>query len=848
MLLGLSVLSFPLIYASLEIPKIIVNEAINGGPGTRDVLGVELEQIPFLMTLSGAFLGLVVLINGLKWLINVGIGMLAERLLRRLRYAMFETLLRTPARRLSGLRPRESVQAIMGEAEQLGGFMGELFVTPVFQGGQLLVLLTFIFVQDVWLGLAAIALYPAQAIVVPLLQRKIIALNRERLATARALADRLGEGIITIPDMRLNGTTGWHLAQVSGLLHRVTGIRRAIYERKFTIKWINNVLTQLTPFLFFSIGGTLVILGDLDFGALVAVLAAYKDLTPPWKALLAYAQRWIDFASRFTMLIEGLGQDDLAPPPVEVAAPGAERTPAGPLALTGVSISVDRTTLKLADLVVQPGSRVAVLGGPPGAAATVVRVGVGIEAPAGGIVRLAGIDLSGAAEAVIAREIAFAGPSPALIAGSLRANATYALMRRRPEDVGNDPAALARRTEALLTGNTPEDPAGDWTDYRTAGVPDAAAMDARLLALAAATGLQDAFWSVALNRHVGRRDAARLAPSIDAMRADVADAARQFAGLIEPWADDRVNRNASLLENLLFAAPREGLGDGRDGARALAEPEIARILEESGGRSVLEEAGRGIARALVELAETLGPASPVLDRLCAFTRQDVAEAAGLARLGPRPRKADRQRLAALAAGFVAARDQLDIVDDALSARIIAARRKALPAARACAALFPLDAAGIAPSRSIADTLLAAPRRQDRQQAWSRLDAALRAAIQASGHGNAVLGVALETPIAEAGLDLISQRRLGLVRALLTRPRLIGIEGLADGATAADRALHAAIRDALPEAIVMHVAQNEAAAAGADIVVEIEEHGAVIVHGSATPVEKTAEPRAGRMGE
>src|SRR3546814_7980036 len=67
-------------------------------------------------------------------------------------------------------------------------------------------------------------------------------------------------------------------------------IRFEIYQRKFFIKFLNNFINQLTPFFFYAIGGYLVIRGNLSFGALIAVLAAYKDLAGPWKELLDYYQ------------------------------------------------------------------------------------------------------------------------------------------------------------------------------------------------------------------------------------------------------------------------------------------------------------------------------------------------------------------------------------------------------------------------------------------------------------------------------------------------------------------------------------------------------------------------------
>ena len=47
-----------------------------------------------------------------------------------------------------------------------------------------------------------------------------------------------------------------------------------------------------------------VIRGSLSFGALVAVLAAYKDLAAPWKELLKYYQTREDVRLRYDLLVE----------------------------------------------------------------------------------------------------------------------------------------------------------------------------------------------------------------------------------------------------------------------------------------------------------------------------------------------------------------------------------------------------------------------------------------------------------------------------------------------------------------------------------------------------------------
>ncbi len=72
------------------------------------------------------------------------------------------------------------------------------------------------------------------------------------------------------------------------------------------MKALNNFLTGLTPFFFYSIGGYLVIEGSLTIGALVAVLAAYKDFSAPVKELFKYYQSLEDVRIRYEAVEEFL--------------------------------------------------------------------------------------------------------------------------------------------------------------------------------------------------------------------------------------------------------------------------------------------------------------------------------------------------------------------------------------------------------------------------------------------------------------------------------------------------------------------------------------------------------------
>src|SRR5207237_7066575 len=146
--------------------------------------------------------------------------------------------------------------------------------------------------------------YPVQAYFIPKMQRRIRQLGRERVRKMRVLSDRIGESIAAQVEIRTNAGARYQLADISHRLGEIYDIRFDIYNRKFFVKFFNNFLNQLTPFFFYLIGGYFVIVGELSFGALVAVIAAYKDLSSPWKELLDFYQNQQDVAIKYEQVVE----------------------------------------------------------------------------------------------------------------------------------------------------------------------------------------------------------------------------------------------------------------------------------------------------------------------------------------------------------------------------------------------------------------------------------------------------------------------------------------------------------------------------------------------------------------
>ena len=156
-------------YASLDLPKTIINEAIQGGrfpegASTTGFLGLELGRLEYLFALSMIFLGLIVLNGWLKFRINTMKGWMGERMLRRLRYVLYDHILRFPLARFRRVKAAEMATMIKDEVEPLGGFIGEALITPLFLGGQALTAMFFILYQHWALGLIALAVVGVQAL------------------------------------------------------------------------------------------------------------------------------------------------------------------------------------------------------------------------------------------------------------------------------------------------------------------------------------------------------------------------------------------------------------------------------------------------------------------------------------------------------------------------------------------------------------------------------------------------------------------------------------------------------------------------------------------------------------
>ncbi|WP_334174837.1 ABC transporter transmembrane domain-containing protein [Pseudoxanthobacter sp.] len=788
----ITVLSFPLVYASLELPKLIVNDALQSSKFPREVWGYELGQIHYLVLLCCGFLGLVVLNNGVKLVLNIYKGLVGERMLRRLRAQLFFQIVRFRPTHFRKVSSGELIPMLTAEVEDLGGFIGDSIAVPAFQGGTLLVYIIFIFMQDPLLGLASVALYPVQGFVIPRMQRKVIRLSRERIKNIRRLSDRIGESVAGTVDMHANATSAWHIANISDRLYENFVIRFEIYKRKYLIKFVNNFLNQLPPFFFYLIGGILVINGEMSFGALVAVLAAYKDLAAPWLELLNYYQDMANVSVKYQTIVENFDPPEIySEQRLERDADESRDVLTGPVEIVNATGGANPSNPEVRDvsLRVPEGAHVAVIGDDASGRLELLQMVVGLMMPAAGRVEIGGRDLSQVPEAVLGRSIAYSPASPYIFNTSIHANVSYGL-RHRPLGPAELPAdEVARRlAEAKATASTLDEFNAPWDDYDRAGLADSEALEAEMITLLENLGLREDLYRVGLQARIATAHAGAFVESILSARQvirDRIDGDRVLRDLVELWSPVRFNDSATLAENVLFALP----DDPATPVGAIPhDPDVAAFLERADLAEDLTRYGLSVAATMVELFSTMRDDDAFVGAYSILSADELpAFEARLKKVKGEDLRAltalDRNDLIGLAFRVVPARHRIADLPSGLVTRIVAARElfreEVLP--HTGGRYVPFDPAVYIASLSIEDNLLFGKVRLDRQGAREKVATFVRDTVADIGLRGPVMRAGLEFEVGVAGSRLTAsqRRRLGIARALIKAVPLVVLDSVAD---------------------------------------------------------------------
>lgn len=803
-ILLLILFSLPFYWASLEIPKRIVNDALQGrafnGQETVPATAasswipewlagdIRLDQMQFLFVLSGIYLFLVLVNGAFKYVINLRKGILGERMLRRLRYELVGQFLRFRPEEIRSVKPAEVASMVKDEVEPIGGFIGDAFIQPAFLGAQALTALMFIIFQNFWLGLVALSIVAIQSVVIPILRREQLRLGRERQIASRKFAGRIGEIVDGAPAILTHGTVPYSQAEVGTRLSNLFTIRAKLFRRKFAVKFLNNLLSQFTPFLFFSVGGYFALTGRLDLGQLVAVIAAYRDLPPPIKELIDWDQQRADVTIKYQQISGQFSADRFAregQPPDRAAAMAA------PISIEGLHVSdrLGTTLLEAVTTLVQRPCHIALVG-PTGSGRSAFARALGRQiSEYKGVIRIGDSKLAEMPASSASRLIAFTSAEPHLFQGSIRDNILFSLYRSVPaRDPGSANSKEERRflEEALISGNLVIAPGDDWIDYEAADVSGPADLDRRILAVIKAVGLHDDIYRLGLLGRLDERAEAALHGKLVAARRMLADRLRtgDLERFVEPFHPASYNANATIGENLLFGVIVDGnLTD----ASLITDPQFRSTLADSGLVEPLIAIGRKIAETTIEMFDGLPPGDPLFERysLISAEAMDLYKQTLASMPGPQETHAldaeGQARLIGLALGYIEPRHRFRLLDDNLRQRIVTARARIRESfgqgGRPAIEFYDPDRFML--SASIRDNLLFGRLAFDLPDAEQRVWQLMRDVLDANGLEQAIYEVGLGYDVGPAGKQLDSRQRaaIDLARCLIKSPDVLIIDGV-----------------------------------------------------------------------
>jgi len=278
LLIGLSLAVAALAAVPLQYQKDIING-----------LGADMNKHK-LITLCAAYLGVLLLNSGLKFVMNYRSSILSESVIRRIRKLVYNERHDYIA---SGTDERgKLVTIIAAEAEDVGKFAGESISSPVLQLGTLVSVTGYIAWTQPFLGLFLLGVIFPQAVIVLTLQKFV--------------NERVGKRVKTLRHATSEITNNDIEQMQQAILDDFDDIyetRRGIYSLKCSMKLALNGINGLGTVGILLLGGFLMMAGKSDIGSIVASLSALGRINDPWRELIVFYRQLSAVRVRFDLLM-----------------------------------------------------------------------------------------------------------------------------------------------------------------------------------------------------------------------------------------------------------------------------------------------------------------------------------------------------------------------------------------------------------------------------------------------------------------------------------------------------------------------------------------------------------------
>ncbi len=396
----------------LEVQRRVVNEAI------------QMRSVDLLLRYCGIYLIAIVSSGILQFSINALQVYIGQRTLAKMRKHLYLHILSLPINFFRKTQPGTVISSLVTEIASAGDSVGIIFASSLRSVLTLLAFAGYLFFLNPILAGVSMSIYPIILVIIPRLQKRVNLANIKRVDATRTLSNKIGESISGIHEIHGSGAFNIESHKFNNIVDKLFKIRITWNLYKFSVKVTNNFFNNLSPFFIFLLGGYFVMNGRLELGSLIAFLSAQKDISDPWKELIANYQNYQDSSTRYYKTM------DFFDAPQEHRIDMPDREPfelESGIEVKGISFKTEDGIRLLNDVSfsLKPGEQMALVGFSGSGKSTLAQCISQLYKYTGGHILIGDKDVSDLTKRDMAANIGFVPQSPFIFDGTIEENILY---------------------------------------------------------------------------------------------------------------------------------------------------------------------------------------------------------------------------------------------------------------------------------------------------------------------------------------------------------------------------------------------------------------------------------------